>query len=303
MNFLRAIILQIIFSISFSYGAEKIFILYNNDHKKDILHFDIARHEKVARAIQFLIGEMNPNIKVEILALNTLSNLPLDIANMLESDILRGIVFIGHGNDQTYAFNDNEYYGGKGLLLKLITETIQQNQHSENLLFYFGGCKMACGEDSFQKQLADSLNKSNVLAPELQIDTIAHQFAVNSNGGQYYSANSLDKFSVNTKIGIMNLNYQMLASKYVGGMSPLVMSMLTFVGVGLGLGSFELTKDFAHLGVLIVLAQNLLTNGPNKLGKVVNKHEIKSGYVYDLLKANLETKNTNCPILFDKTKS
>lgn len=278
--------------------SEIIYLVYNNNESKDVMVEDSMHIDASLESLKELLKEMNSNLEIRPLPLNSLFDLPKEIKTNLGKSKLRGVVFMGHGNNTSYAFSNEEIFGGNKKIIEIIKPLLSKTITADKLLLYFSGCSMGGGKSSFQEELISSLAK--IENNKIDVEIIAHIYSINMKGGAHSRPSFIDRIAIKTKIGIFVERFMLLPSRFVGGYAPTVMNVLVGVGIpGLLLLTGNSSKyDMAFL-FIVVPAMSILSGSASKLGYSKGFTDNAKGFVFDLLKNNLSNPYANsCNKLF-----
>jgi hypothetical protein len=300
--FLPLFLLLLLLAPQTSFSAEKIFLIYNAKSNEDVTFADAEHLTSKLDSVADTLQSFDSNIKIIRLPLTSLSHLGEEIKQHSDGsrDVIRGLVFEGHGNESVYAFSGKEIYSGRGQIKTILQKTFQSNNLAPNLLLYFSGCAMGSGKNSFQENLVESLieikwaaenSESEKSLANVKLDVIAHENSVNLKGGQWNRPTIIDRISIDSKIGLVLHRYQSLPNRLVGAYGPTFSNLFTVIAVGL-LAKYFNANDLAPLGLFLVPIINGLADSVGKVGYSMNINEKVKGYAHDLLKRSL-TKSSN----------
>ncbi len=266
---------------------EVVFMVYNSDPSKDVMVVDHKNNLLKVKYLTALFKKINPNLELIPLPLATILKLPEEVKKKMDGAKLRGLVFFGHGSETSYAFSNFEYYTGYSELVFLIQKILEQNKVSSKFLLYFNGCLMANGRRSFQESLMQSLLRKEVEGTEIEI--IAHENSTNIKGGQWLPPNKLERYLINSKVGMALYRFHKVSESIVGGYSPLVMNSVLALGVPGLIWALDGSLAFLPLGYALTHVVDFGSNSVGKLGIARNSASRVKGYVFDLLNDHFKT--------------
>ncbi len=295
---IKIVALLLLTSLNVKAGkTEIIYLIHNNNEAKDVMLEDSEYRGSDIENLSEWLKEINPNLEIKTLPLNSLFDLSKEIKANLGDGKLRGVVFMGHGNNTSYAFSNEEVFSGDKKLIEIIQPLLSKTMTADKLLLYFSGCSMGGGKESFQEALISSLAKAE--NNKVDVEIIAHIHSVNLKGGAYARPTFIDRFLIKSKIGIFVERFQLLPARFVGGYAPTVMNILVAIGIP---GILALTghpTEYAPAFLLAVPIMSMMSVSATKLGYSKGFTDKAKGFVFDLLQKNLNSPAANsCSKLF-----
>ncbi len=151
--------------------ADDVLIFYNSDSKLAISRHDGALITHNSELLAKRIKSINPELNVRLEPIASFQEVP----NILSSvtDKIRGVVFVGHGNSDVYALNNQNRLGGSEMAE--LMQLLPREKVADRLTFYFLGCQMAKeGTNNFQRRFTERVMLQLPLDRRVGIDVIAH---------------------------------------------------------------------------------------------------------------------------------
>lgn len=153
-------------------SADDVLIFYNNDASAAISRHDGALITHNSKLLVEEIKSFNPDLNVKLVPIANLREAADELQRSTEK--VRGVVFVGHGNSQVFALNNESR--GSGNDMAAVMSYLPQEKISSKLTVYFLGCEMAKVQlrENFQQEFYRSYLSILPQEKRSSVDVIAH---------------------------------------------------------------------------------------------------------------------------------
>lgn len=295
-RFLILLLFLIINSPTGAHARNKVLIFYSANEQSAILATDAKGFADKEEALKQSLSEINPDLDVESMAVNSLEEILTSIASTQEP--LRGVIFLGHGNAKAYALNSNAYFGGKTFARKLY-QTLSSRPWAERLLIYFSGCMMGkSGESNFQERFFAELQDKLPDLKKDKLDVVAHSYLSNSGYNPLSEPGTFERLAYRTGIGPLAQRISVsLSPRLVGSYSfQTVHGLMLLSSVAVIAYAFHgqnYFQSYAPESVVLsfagVIAHIFAARSPGYFGRRLSLSQPQTGSIADLLREGLES--------------
>lgn len=262
---------------------EVIYIVYNADPKNDVSFSDSYHGFEGMEKLKDWMHDIAPHVSVDYLALDSMYNLSESVQKKLGHNILRGLVFVGHGNSDVYAFSKKEIFSGDKKIIDILTETIEATNSAKEFLIYFSGCSTGSRAGSFHNSLAISLHRylssqSTIKTKQLpdEIDLVAHETSTDpTKGVQLARPFQFDRFLIRSKIAVSVEKFSSYPAKFIGAYGPTLTNIFVVISTAV-VAKLSGHADWAPAGFLLVLILKHIASTASMMAAKANISAIRS---------------------------
>ena len=158
------------------WARDYVVVVENGDVETDYNATDDSTTRTMADRLDVLVKELDSNLELKILSVNSLNDLDQEFAkHFTEDDQVKAIVFSGHGNETLFTLNSKKAYTGTGFA-KAIESTLRHVSIKDNIMIYMASCLNACpteGQLNFQEKMMDTL-RERFEGESLRIVSLSH---------------------------------------------------------------------------------------------------------------------------------
>lgn len=272
-----------------AHSLDRVIVVYNSDPKAVFTPEDTQSDERNYDFIKTVFAKEFHDIEVERVAIE--SKEELERAIIQSEKPLRGIIFLGHGNQDIYALNSKLVFSGDQNLPKLLGDALMRTTLSHKLVLYFGGCMMGRQSEkglNFQESLYRSLVDRLPEGLRSRIEVIAHANPVEMGTPALTQAGFIERFFYKSGIGHLLQRFDMIFTKISGPYGPTLANFSLVGAAVLGVTGFpEFRESIVALMFGTILLKNMSARSLGLFGHALSSSGKKDGSVRDLFNSSI----------------